>query len=81
MNRLSIFDTHCHLVDEKYEASDISAIIQAAKNEGINYILNVGYDKKSNEKVIKHLKKFSNLFGSLGLHPNSFDDLREENLE
>ena len=51
MNRLSIFDTHCHLVDEKYEASDISAIIQAAKNEGINYILNVGYDKKSNESA------------------------------
>ena len=83
MNNLSIFDTHCHLTDEKYQKQSQSAveIIKQAEKVGVKYILNVGYDKESNQKVIAQLKEFSNLFGALGLHPNSNEDLKEENLQ
>ena len=43
-------------------------------------MLNVGYDKESNQKVIEQLKEFSNLFGALGLHPDSNEDLKEEEI-
>ncbi|CAG8581359.1 41294_t:CDS:2 [Gigaspora margarita] len=34
MNKLTIFDTHCHLADEKYQDEDIEKIIQEAKKVG-----------------------------------------------
>jgi TatD DNase family protein len=80
MNKLSIFDTHCHLADEKYQGQDIKKIIQEADQVGVKNILNVGYDKTSNQKVIEQLAEFSHLFAALGLHPNSNEDLNEENL-
>ena len=81
MNNLLVFDTHCHLADEKYEDHDIKKIIQEAKISGVKNILNVGYDKKSNQKVIEQLTEFPELFGALGLHPNSNENLEEENLK
>ncbi|CAG8809944.1 33526_t:CDS:2, partial [Racocetra persica] len=60
MNNLSIFDTHCHLVDKEYYQQNLNTkqIIQAAAAAGVKYILNVGYDKESNQKVIEQLKEF-----------------------
>jgi TatD DNase family protein len=81
VNNFSIFDTHCHLADEKYEGQDIKKILQEAEKVGIKNILNVGYDKASNQKVIEQLAKFPHLFVALGLHPNSNEDLKEENLQ
>jgi TatD DNase family protein len=74
-----IFDTHCHLSDEKYQNLEIEEIINETIKLGIK-ILNVGYDKLSNEKVVKQLEKYPNLLGALGLHPNSNGDLNESNL-
>jgi TatD DNase family protein len=83
MDNLLIFDTHCHLADKKYseQNKNTKEIIQEAERAGVKYILNVGYDKESNQKVIGQLKEFNNLFGALGLHPNSNEDLKEESLK
>jgi TatD DNase family protein len=78
---ISIFDTHCHLADEKYRGSNIGEIIQEAEKAGIKYILNTGQDMPTNRLLLKQLNDFSNLFGALGLHPNSKEDLKEENLK
>ncbi|CAG8440262.1 11528_t:CDS:2 [Ambispora leptoticha] len=52
-----------------------------AKKSGVKYILNVGYDLKSNQIVIEQLEQFPNLFGAIGLHPNDGkSDFSEENL-
>ncbi|CAG8454150.1 17323_t:CDS:2 [Cetraspora pellucida] len=63
MNNLSIFDTHCHLADKEYQQQSrtIREIIQAAATVGVKCILNVGYDKSSNQKIIEQLKEFANL--------------------
>jgi TatD DNase family protein len=81
MNELSIFDTHCHLADEKYKESNVSEIIQGAEKSGVKYILNVGYNMRSNYLVLEQLKQFTNLFGAVGLHPNDGKaEFNEENL-
>ena len=82
MNNLPIFDTHCHLADEKYQKQSRSTteIIQQAKKVGVKYILNTGQDMPTNRLLLEQLKDFANLFGALGLHPNSKEDLTEENL-
>jgi len=81
VNKLSIFDTHCHLADEKYKDQDIKKIIFEAEKSGVKNILNVGYDQRSNQQVMEQLVEFPKLFGALGLHPNSNEDLTEENLK
>jgi TatD DNase family protein len=83
MNKLSIFDTHCHLADKKYreQSKNTKEIIQEAEKTGVKFILNTGQDMPTNQLLLEQLKEFSNLFGALGLHPNSKKDLREENLK
>jgi TatD DNase family protein len=82
MNKISIFDTHCHLADEKYsEQKKITKeIIQEAEEIGVKCILNMGQDNSTNHLLMKQLDEFSSLYGALGLHPNSNEDLNKENL-
>jgi hypothetical protein len=35
----------------------------------------------TNQLLLTQLKDFPNLYGALGLHPNSKEDLKEENLK
>jgi len=79
--KLLIFDTHCHLGDKEYKNHNISEIINEAEKVGVKYILNTGQDMPTNHLLLTQLKFFPNLFGSLGLHPNSEEDLNEENLK
>jgi len=83
MDKITIFDTHCHLADKKYQEQNKNTeeIIQEAEKFGVKYILNTGQDMPTNQLLLKQLKDFPNLFGSLGLHPNSEEDLKEENLK
>ena len=83
MDKITVFDTHCHLADQKYQEQNKNTeeIIQEAEKVGVKYILNTGQDMPTNQLLLKQLKDFPNLFGSLGLHPNSEEDLKEENLK
>ncbi|KLL02541.1 MAG: TatD, hydrolase [Mycoplasmataceae bacterium RC_NB112A] len=82
MDKLSIFDTHCHLADQEYQKQNKNTkeIIQEAEKSGVRYILNAGQDMPTNRLLLQQIKDFPNLFGALGLHPNSNEDLKEENL-
>lgn len=83
MNKLTIFDTHCHLADKEYHKQDRNTkeIIQEAERAGVKYILNTGQDMPTNQSLLRQLEEFPNLYGALGLHPNSKEDLKEENLQ
>lgn len=79
----NIFDTHCHLADVKYneQTKSTEEVIQEAKKAGVKCILNTGQDMPTNQLLLRQLNDFPNLFGALGLHPNSNEDLKEENLK
>jgi TatD DNase family protein len=83
MDSLSIFDTHCHLADKSFfeQSKSTGEIIQEAKKAGVKYILNTGQDMPTNRLLFEQLENFSNLFGALGLHPNSEEDFKEDNLK
>jgi len=50
MKNIFIFDTHCHLADEKYceQNKNTKEIIQEAEKAGVKYILNTGQDMPTN---------------------------------
>ena len=74
-----LVDTHCHLFNEYYE--DIEEVIERAVNDGIGFIIVNGVDRKSNEEILKLVKKYDIVYGALGIQPEevlsvSDDDIR-----
>ena len=61
-------DTHCHL-DSK-ECENVEEVI---KNIEDNIIIVSGYDDESNEEVIKLIEKYSNVYGTIGIHPSEIE--------
>ena len=68
MGGINMFtDSHCHLFYEDYE--DIEKIIDNAKKNGIIKMINNGSDLKTNKEVLEIASKYSEVFASLGFHP------------
>ncbi len=64
---MQFFDTHAHLFLLKEEPK---IIIQRAKLAGITQIINVGFSLKTSIKAGETAQQFSNVFASIGIHPN-----------
>lgn len=62
-------DTHCHIFIEDYP--DVDDVI---KKMGDNIIIVSGVDDKSNREVLDLCSKYSNVYGTLGIHPESVND-------
>lgn len=72
-------DTHCHLYKEYYE--DLDEIIDKIKRSKINRVINNGCDNKSNIEVLDSVGKYSNMYGALGIHPESVDSYTDDDLK
>lgn len=62
-------DTHCHVLKEYYD--DKKSILDNAKKQGVLRIINAGYNMASSLEVIEDVKKYDNVYGVVGLHPEN----------
>ncbi|CAN1607383.1 TatD Mg-dependent DNase [Candidatus Pelagibacterales bacterium] len=65
-----IIDSHCHL-DYEPLISDINKIILNAKKNNVTNLLTIGTSLESSKKVLEIVKKYENVYGAIGIHPNS----------
>ena len=65
-----IIDSHCHL-DYEPLINDINKVLLNAKNNNISHLLTIGTDLDSSKKVFDIVEKYENIYGSIGIHPNS----------
>ena len=72
-----IFDTHCHLNDEKL-LSRVDEVIQSAKEAGVNLFLVVGWDKESSLCAIRLAEQYDCVYAAIGFHPENIFDASEE---
>ena len=72
-------DTHCHLYKEYYD--DLDELITKIKNSSVNRVINNGCDRKSNEEVLSLIEKYDCMYGAIGIHPESVDTYKEEDLK
>ena len=72
-------DTHCHLYKEYYE--NIDEILKNAHENKVNRMINNGCDSKSNKEVLNLIAKYKNIYGAIGIHPESVDTYKEEDLK
>lgn len=75
-----IFETHAHYDDEAFD-EDRESILNSLKDAGIEYVVNVGSSMETTKKTLELTKKFSFVYGAIGVHPSDTAELNEENLE
>ncbi len=65
-------DTHCHIDDNNFP--DIENIIAQMKG---NIIVVSGTNDETNADVIKLCRKYKNVYGTLGIHPEEIDNMTD----
>ena len=70
-----LIDTHCHLSYNDYDNLD-----DVIKNmNGI--MIASGCDDKSNLEVLELVKKYDNVYGTLGIHPEELDKITQDSFK
>lgn len=72
-------DTHCHIFKEYYD--NIDNIIGKSLDNNVSKWINNGCDNKSNEEVISLINKYENMYGAIGIHPESVDEYTKEDID
>lgn len=72
-------DTHCHIYKEYYD--DIAEVVENAKENNINRMVNNGCDTRTNEEVLSLVKKIDNMYGAIGIHPEYVEEYKLEDLD
>jgi len=67
-------DSHCHLEMDAYD-DDRKAVIEKSIQEGLQYILTVGTEKKHFNTVLEIIDKYPAVYGALGVHPHNSNEL------
>lgn len=74
-----IFESHAHYDDEAFDG-DRETLLGSMKENGIEYIMNIGADIASSETTIALTKQYDFIYGAIGVHPSSSAELDEEKL-
>ncbi len=69
-----MIDTHCHL-------ETLTNIDEVVNKMGNNKMITAGTDLESNKKVLELTKKYPNVYGVIGYHPEFADNIKYEDLE
>jgi TatD DNase family protein len=83
-----LIDTHCHInmmvkstFDTPLQESDMlpaKTIIDSARSNGIEIIINVGTRSVENQNCIRLAQKFESVYATVGIHPNDSDTWQED---
>lgn len=72
-----LIDTHCHLDFPQFE-QDREEVIKAAKNSGIDYIINVGSSLVSSKASLELSLEYDFIYASIGVHPHEADNYNDK---
>ncbi len=75
-----LFDTHCHLEDERFE-EDRERVIENLLSEGVERAVSVGSDLASSRRCICLAEAHPFLYAAAGVHPHEAKDAGEGYLD
>lgn len=75
-----LVDTHCHLHFKEFDA-DRGAVIDRAREAGVQFLIDVGTDPATNEAAFKLASGHSFMRSTAGLHPHHAHEIIEAGLE
>lgn len=78
---MELFDSHCHLDDEKFE-EDRQAVIEKIFSSGVIKLISAGYSLESSKRAIELTDKYPQIYTVSGISPNDIpknvEKLQEE---
>ena len=72
-------DTHCHIFKSDYD--NIDEVLNNASNNNVKYYINNGSDGEYNKEVLELVEQYDNMYGALGIHPETVDDYSLDDIE
>ena len=72
-----LIDTHVHLTNEAYK-EDRENILNTLKQNGLEKVINVGYDVLSSKEGFLLSQKYDNVYVALGIHPYSVEEFNDD---
>lgn len=75
-----IIDTHAHLDMPQYD-EDRDAVIQRARDRGVEYILNVGCDLESSCQSVELSERYDFIYAAAGIHPHDVKGIDDSTYE
>lgn len=75
-----IFESHAHYDDERFD-EDRDQLLSSMQENGIEYIVNIGSDIESVKTTIELTKKYSFIYGAVGVHPSDVGELDDTKIE
>lgn len=73
-------DSHAHLDDTRFD-TDREMILARAKEQGLELIVNVGYDLESSRNSVKLAREHDFIYAAVGIHPHDALTANEETLK
>ena len=77
---MELFDTHCHLDDEKFDSDREEAFARMGER-GVKYCTCVGSDLPSSERCIEFAQGHPGVFAACGIHPHEAKDAPSDYLQ
>lgn len=68
-----LVDTHCHLNFDAFEV-DLEAVLQRAREAGINRILIPGIDLETSRSAVDLASRYEHVYCAVGIHPHHAKD-------
>ncbi|MEG0075093.1 MAG: TatD family hydrolase [Eubacterium sp.] len=62
-------DSHAHLDDERFE-NEVDEIVNNARKQGIDFILNPGCDEKTSRRAVELSENYDLIYAGVGFHPS-----------
>lgn len=75
-----IFDSHAHYDDKAFD-EDRDELLSSFKNNGIEYVADIGADMDSSRMAVKLAQKYSFIYAAVGLHPDAVEENTDENIK
>lgn len=75
-----LIDTHVHLNANQYD-EDLEAVIERARDAGVDRMFVVGFDTKTIERAMKLIDDYDFIYAIIGWHPVDAIDCTDERLD
>lgn len=77
---MKLFDSHCHLDDKSYD-HDIEAVLNRARQAGVQACMVVGTTPASSQKAARIAEQHAGVYASVGLHPHDASSGSDETMQ
>ena len=79
MNAL-LFDTHCHIDEERFDA-DREDVLVRMKEAGVGHLVCVGSDMETSARAIAFAQRTDGVYAAVGIHPHEAKFYKPEDLQ